>query len=101
MFFTRLGPDPSSTKEQLSLFFRSVCSSTLQFSSVFQDLPSAKSSGELEKYLALRDLGPGQLWHLEPACAVTGEGLDTALEAAHELVLKRRKQKKRTRNKTR
>jgi len=66
-----------------------------------QDLPSALSPSELEKYLALSDFGPGQLWHLEPSCAVTGEGLDTALDAIHELVIKRRKQKKRTRNKTR
>ena len=68
---------------------------------LLQDLPSARSPSELEKYLALSDFGPGQLWHLEAVCAVTGEGLDTALDAIHEMVIKRRKQKKRTRNKTR
>ena len=66
-----------------------------------QDLPSARSPSELEKCLALSDFGPGQMWHLEPACAVTGEGLDLALDAIHELIVKRRKQKKRARNKTR
>lgn len=66
-----------------------------------QDLPSAKSPGELERSLGLSELGPGQLWHLEPSCAVTGEGLDTALDALHNLVVKRKKQKKRLRNKTR
>ena len=66
-----------------------------------QDLPSARSPSELEKCLALSDFGPGQMWHLEPACAVTGEGLDIALDAIHELIVKRRKQKKRARNKTR
>ena len=66
-----------------------------------QDLPSARSPSELEKCLALSDFGPGQMWHLEPACAVTGEGLDMALDAIHELIVKRRKQKKRARNKTR
>ena len=66
-----------------------------------QDLPSARSAAELEKYLALSDLGAGQLWHLEAACAVTGEGLDTALDAIHDLIAKKKKQKKRARNKTR
>ena len=47
-----------------------------------QDLPSARSPSELEKCLALSDFGPGQMWHLESACAVTGEGLDMALDFA-------------------
>ena len=64
-------------------------------------MPSAKAPAELEKILCLSDLGAGQLWHLEAVCAVTGEGLDTGLEALHSLVVKRRKQKKRARNKTR
>ena len=82
----------------------SLCSSSiakLHYCAILQDLPSARSPSELEKCLALSDFGPGQMWHLEPACAVTGEGLDMALDAIHELIVKRRKQKKRARNKTR
>lgn len=66
-----------------------------------QDLPKAKSAGELERLLGLSELGVGQLWHLEPCCAVTGEGLDTAVDALHELIVKRKKLAKRARNKTR
>ena len=64
-----------------------------------QDLPSAKSPKDLESFLCLNDLR--QLWHLEPVCAVTGEGLDVAIEHLHELIAKKKKLNKRARNKTR
>ena len=64
-----------------------------------QDLPAAKAPLELEKILGLGELS--QLWHLEPVCAVTGEGLDLAVERLHGLICKRKMLKKRTRNKTR
>ena len=66
-----------------------------------QDLPSAKSQNELEKCLGMAEFNHDQLWHIELACAVTGEGLESALEALHTLILKRKQQKKRLRNKTR
>jgi ADP-ribosylation factor-like protein 4 len=66
-----------------------------------QDLPAARTTEEIEKELGLHELGPGQLWHLEPACAVTGEGLDVALESILQLIVKRKKLGKRARNKTR
>ena len=66
-----------------------------------QDLPSAKSQNEIEKCLGMSDFSNDHLWHIEPACAVTGEGLESALEALHTLILKRKQQKKRQRNKTR
>ena len=66
-----------------------------------QDLPSSKSQNEIEKCLGLSDFNNDQLWHIEPACAVTGEGLESALEALHTLIIKRKQQKKRIRNKTR
>ena len=66
-----------------------------------QDLPSAKSQNEVEKCLGMSEFNNDQLWHIEPACAVTGEGLESALEALHTLIVKRKQQKKRIRNKTR
>ena len=66
-----------------------------------QDLPTARSQSALEQYLGMSEFDNSQLWHMECACAVTGEGLDSALEALHNLIAKRKKQKKRLRNKTR
>ena len=66
-----------------------------------QDLPAARTIGEIEKELGLHELGHGQLWNLEPACAVTGEGLDVGLESLLQLIVKRKKLGKRARNKTR
>ena len=65
-----------------------------------QDLPAARNPADLEKILALSDLRQN-LWHLEAVCAVTGEGLDLAIERLHELIVKRKKMSKRARNKTR
>ena len=64
-----------------------------------QDLPGAKTAAQLEVALQLSELK--QLWHLEPVCAVTGEGLDSAMDKIHELILKKKKLAKRARNKTR
>jgi ADP-ribosylation factor-like protein 4 len=66
-----------------------------------QDLPSARSLDDIEKELGLNELANSQLWHLEAACAVTGEGLDVALESLLQLIMKRKKLGKRARNKTR
>lgn len=65
-----------------------------------QDLPEARSAADIEKELGLHEFGPGQLWHLEAACAVTGEGLDVGLESLLQLMVKRKKIGKRARNKT-
>ena len=64
-----------------------------------RDLPEARSQDVLEKVLSINEVT--QPYHIEPVCAVTGEGLEEALEALHKLILKRRKAKKRVRNKTR
>jgi len=64
-----------------------------------QDLPTARSQDTLEKLLSVNEIK--QPWHVESVCAVTGEGLEEALEALHKLIVKRRKIKKRIRNKTR
>lgn len=56
-----------------------------------QDLRSALSLGELEKMLALNELGAHTPWHLQPACAIIGEGLQEGLERLYSMISKRRK----------
>ena len=64
-----------------------------------QDLQSARSADEVEEALGLKDLN-STLWHIEPSCSVTGEGLDTGLDRLARLIGKRKKMAKRNRNKT-
>jgi len=64
-----------------------------------QDLQAAWPAGEVEEALGLGELA-SQLWHVEPSCSVTGEGLDTGLEHLTQLILRRKKLAKRRRNKT-
>ncbi|KAF4073912.1 hypothetical protein AMELA_G00248670 [Ameiurus melas] len=56
-----------------------------------QDLRSALPLGELERLLALNELGSHTPWHLQPACAIIGEGLQEGLERLHGMISKRRK----------
>ncbi len=64
-----------------------------------QDLPGARTPEEVSQLLQLPQLR--QLWELEAACAVTGEGLDAAMAKLHGLIAKKKKLAKRARNKTR
>ena len=64
-----------------------------------QDLQDACSAEHIEDALGLQDMA-SNLWHVEPACSVTGEGLDTGLECLQGLIVKGRKMAKRKRNKT-
>lgn len=71
-----------------------------------QDLPGAREPKELEKLLGLTELSSGaapgnHLWHVQPACAITGDGLHEGLEALYEMILKRRKLAKQCKKKTR
>lgn len=71
-----------------------------------QDLPGAREPRELEKLLGLAELGQagsstGHLWHVQPACAITGDGLHEGLEVLYEMILKRRKLAKERKKKTR
>lgn len=59
-----------------------------------QDLPGSLECGEVEKLMSLHELPAGQLWHVEPTCAVTGEGLDEAVEKMCELIVKKKKGKR-------
>jgi ADP-ribosylation factor-like protein 4 len=56
-----------------------------------QDLPSALDVSKIESQLGLKELGSTYHWHIQPTCAITGEGLDEGVEKLHELILNRRK----------
>ncbi|XP_011634579.1 ADP-ribosylation factor-like protein 4C [Pogonomyrmex barbatus] len=69
-----------------------------------QDLPSAKEVSELEKHLGVLELAgiPGSSCiRVQPACAITGEGLHEGLDTLYQLILKRRKLAKLNRKRAR
>uniref|UniRef100_H3C149 ADP-ribosylation factor-like protein 4A n=1 Tax=Tetraodon nigroviridis TaxID=99883 RepID=H3C149_TETNG len=62
-----------------------------------QDLRHSLGLAEMEKLLALKELGPATPWHLQPACAIIGDGLREGLERLHDMILKRRKVQRKNR----
>ncbi|XP_019615026.1 PREDICTED: ADP-ribosylation factor-like protein 4C [Branchiostoma belcheri] len=66
-----------------------------------QDLPGALSVQEVEETLSVSDIRTTNLCHVQPTCAIIGEGLTEGLEALYQMIKKRRKmlkqQKKRGR----
>lgn len=54
-----------------------------------QDLPGARDPADIEKALSLSELNA--LYHVQPACAIIGDGLDDGLEHLYEMILKRKK----------
>ncbi|KAG2464795.1 ADP-ribosylation factor-like protein 4A [Erpetoichthys calabaricus] len=56
-----------------------------------QDLRNSLSLAEVEKMLALHELGSATPWHLQPTCAIIGDGLGEGLEKLYEMIIKRRK----------
>lgn len=59
-----------------------------------QDLRNSLPLHEMERSLALGELGNGTPWHLQSACAIIGEGLQEGLEKLHTMIIKRRKTQK-------
>lgn len=57
-----------------------------------QDLPTALDVSTIESLLGMKELGAGATWHIQPTCAITGEGLDEGINKLHELILQKRKQ---------
>ncbi|XP_048882507.1 ADP-ribosylation factor-like 4aa [Brienomyrus brachyistius] len=55
-----------------------------------QDLRNSLALAEIEKMLALGELGTSP-WCLQPTCAIIGEGLKEGLDRLYEMILKRRK----------
>lgn len=57
-----------------------------------QDLPKALDVKSLEGVLGLRDLSiMGVHWHIQPTCAITGDGLEEGFLRLHEMIAKKRK----------
>ena len=82
----------------------------MQFRKVFKDVrvlvffKGAKEVGELEKHLGVLELSgtPGSSCiRVQPACAITGEGLHEGLDTLYQLILKRRKLAKLNRKRAR
>lgn len=56
-----------------------------------QDLPGARDAKQVEKCLGLWELGPSQLFHVQPSCAIIGDGLADGLECLYEMICKKKK----------
>uniref|UniRef100_A0A8C5L7V9 ADP-ribosylation factor-like protein 4A n=1 Tax=Jaculus jaculus TaxID=51337 RepID=A0A8C5L7V9_JACJA len=56
-----------------------------------QDLQNSPSISEIEKLLAMGELSSSTTWHLQPTCAIIGDGLKEGLEKLHDMIIKRRK----------
>ena len=46
---------------------------------------------QVEKVLGLKELGPLQLYHIQPSCAIIGDGLEEGLECLYDMICKRKK----------
>ncbi|ELU16057.1 hypothetical protein CAPTEDRAFT_199849 [Capitella teleta] len=66
-----------------------------------QDLPGSLDVSQIEKAMGLHELSSSssRVWSIQPACAITGEGLDEALEYLYQMILKRRKALKQAKKK--
>uniref|UniRef100_A0A8C4KGI6 ADP-ribosylation factor-like protein 4A n=3 Tax=Casuariiformes TaxID=8784 RepID=A0A8C4KGI6_DRONO len=56
-----------------------------------QDLRNSLSLTEIEKMLAMSELSSSTPWHLQPTCAIIGDGLKEGLEKLYDMIIKRRK----------
>jgi len=71
-----------------------------------QDLPLARSAVDVERLLGVAELRRGtaagaRSCCVRPACAITGDGLDDALEQLYQMIRARRKADKHRRTKAR
>lgn len=64
-----------------------------------QDLRNSMTLAEIEKMLALGELGASTPWHLQPSCAIIGDGLLEGLERLYDMILKQRKRLKQQKRK--
>ncbi|XP_041867327.1 ADP-ribosylation factor-like 4ab [Melanotaenia boesemani] len=64
-----------------------------------QDLRDSLSLAHMAAMLALHELSAATPWHLQPACAIIGEGLQEGLERLHAMIMKRRKIQRQQRKK--
>ena len=59
-----------------------------------QDLPRAARPDRVESLLGLSELPPATEWRVAPVCAVTGEGVEEAMEALTEMIAGAKRRKK-------
>ncbi|XP_061745407.1 ADP-ribosylation factor-like protein 4C [Nerophis ophidion] len=59
-----------------------------------QDLPRALSVADIARHLALGELPPSTRYHVQPACAITGDGLREGVDALHDMIVKRKSLKR-------
>ncbi|TSN03415.1 ADP-ribosylation factor-like protein 4A [Bagarius yarrelli] len=64
-----------------------------------QDLRNSMTLADIEKMLALGELGASTPWHLQPSCAIIGDGLLEGLERLYEMILKQEKRQKQQKKK--
>ncbi|MBN3280264.1 ARL4D protein, partial [Polyodon spathula] len=64
-----------------------------------QDLPAPLSATEMEKVLALHEMSASTLHHVQGCSAVDGQGLQPGLEKLYEMILKRKKMLRHSKNK--
>ena len=88
---------------------REACGVPLLVIANKQDLPRARSAVEVERMLGVAELQRGgtrtaaasRSWCVRPACAITGEGLNEALEQLYEMIRSRRKASRHKQTKSR
>ncbi|KAJ3591509.1 hypothetical protein NHX12_006643 [Muraenolepis orangiensis] len=51
-----------------------------------QDLPKSLPVADIEKQLALHELTPSTAYHVQPACAIIGEGLHEGMDKLYEMI---------------
>ena len=98
--------DPLERLEEAKLELHAIMSRTAENAHVpllavanKQDLPLARPIDQVASLLGLSELK--QLHHIQAACAVTGDGLDLAMQRLHSMITEQRKLAKRERNNTR
>lgn len=64
-----------------------------------QDLRNSMTLAEIEKMLALGELGASTPWHLQPSCAIIGDGLLEGLERLYDMIIKQRRRLKQQKKK--
>ncbi|XP_074051499.1 ADP-ribosylation factor-like protein 4A [Macrotis lagotis] len=64
-----------------------------------QDLRHSLPPAELARRLALAELAAATPWHLQPTCAIIGDGLREGLDKLHQMILRRRKTQRQQRRK--
>ncbi len=80
--------DSNKDNSSISSGTNSSCTSTQSQSSQSQ---SDKDKQKGQDSIKFQEYPPLKLWHIQPACAITGEGLQEGLEALYDMIVRKRK----------